>query len=132
MKLWLQDNETYATHNEEKLFVAEKFIRTLKYKIYKYMTSVPKKFYIDKSEDKVNKYNNTYHSTNKMKPLMGNQAHILTLIINNKKDSKLKVGDHVRISKCKFVFAETQTSNWSDDFMIKKVANAADLYYQGS
>ena len=72
MKSWLQDNETYATHNEEKFFVAEKFIRTLKYKIYKYMTSVTKKLYIDKSEDKVNKYNNTYDSINKMKPLIEN------------------------------------------------------------
>ena len=132
MKSWLQDNETYATHNEEKFFVAEKFIRTLKYKIYKYMTSVTKKLYIDKSEDKVNKYNNTYDSTNKMKPLIENQAHILTLIKNNKTDSKLKVGDHVRISKYKNVFAEAHTSNWSDDFVIKKVTNAVDLYYQVS
>ena len=56
----------YSTHNEEKSVVAERFIGTLKNKIYKYMTSVPKIAYIDKLDDIVNKYNNKYHSTIKM------------------------------------------------------------------
>ena len=53
MKSWLQDNdmEMYSIHNEEKLFVAEGFIRTLKNKIYKYMTAVSKNVYIDKLDD---------------------------------------------------------------------------------
>ena len=69
MKLWLEKNsmEMYSTHNEGKSVIAEKFIRTLKYKIYKYMTSVSKNVYVDKLDDIVNKYNNTYHSTIKMK-----------------------------------------------------------------
>ena len=58
----------YSTHNEGKSVVAESFIRTLKNKIYKYMTSVSKNAYIDKFDDTVNKYNNTYHRTIKMKP----------------------------------------------------------------
>ena len=53
----------YSTHNEWKFVVVERFIRTLKKKIYKYMTSVSKNVYIDKLDDIVNKYNNTYHST---------------------------------------------------------------------
>ena len=57
----------YSTHNEGKSVIAEKFIRTLKNKIYKYMTSVSKNVYVDKLDDIVNKYNNTYHSTTKMK-----------------------------------------------------------------
>ena len=57
----------YSTHNEGKSVIAEKFIRTLKNKIYKYMTSVSKNVYVDKLDDIVNKYNNTYHSTIKMK-----------------------------------------------------------------
>ena len=57
----------YSTHNEEKSVVAEKFIRTLKTKIYKYMTSISKNVYIDELDDFVNKYNNTYHTTIKMK-----------------------------------------------------------------
>ena len=59
----------YSTNNEGKSVVAEKFIGTLKNKIYKYMTSVSKNAYIDKLDDIVNKYNNTYQSTIKMKPV---------------------------------------------------------------
>ena len=68
---WLQYNDTemYSAHNEGKSVIAERFIRTLKKKIYKYMASVSKNVYIDKLDDKVNKYNNTYHSTIKTKPV---------------------------------------------------------------
>ena len=59
----------YSTHNEGKSAVAERFIRTLKNKIHKYITSISKNVYIDKLDDIVNKYNNTYHSTIKMKPV---------------------------------------------------------------
>ena len=57
----------YSTHNEGKFVVSERFIRTLKNKIYKYMISVSKNVYVDKLDDIVNKYNNTYHSTIKIK-----------------------------------------------------------------
>ena len=69
IKSWLERNaiEMYSTHNGEKSVVAERFIRTLKNKIYKYMTAIPKNVYIDKLDDIVNKYNNAYHSTIKMK-----------------------------------------------------------------
>ena len=71
MKSWIEKNDIkmYSTHNEEKVVVAEKFIRTLKLKIYKYMTSILKNVYIDKLDDIVNKYKNTYHSTIKMKSI---------------------------------------------------------------
>ena len=59
----------YSTHNEGKSVVAERFIRTLKSKIYKYMTSISKNVYIDKLDDIVDEYNNTYHTTIKMKPI---------------------------------------------------------------
>ena len=70
-KSWLEKNavEMYSTHNEGKSVAAERFIRTLKNKVYKYMTSISKNMYIDKLDDVVNKYNNTYHSTIKMKPV---------------------------------------------------------------
>ena len=69
MKYWLQDNdmEMYSTRNEEDSVVAERFIRTLKNKIYNYMTSISKNVCNDKLDVIVNKYNNTY-STTKMKP----------------------------------------------------------------
>ena len=63
------DIELYWTHNEEKSVIAERFIRTLKRKIYKYMTSISKNVCVDKLDDIVNKYNNTYHSTIKMQPV---------------------------------------------------------------
>ena len=63
MKSFFQNNniEIYSTHNEDKSVIADRFIRTLKIKIYKYMTSVSKNGYIDKLDDIVKKYNNTYH-----------------------------------------------------------------------
>ena len=69
-KSLLQDNyiEMYSTRNEGKSVVSERFIRTLMSKIYKYATSISKDVYIDKLDDIVNEYNNTYHSTIKMKP----------------------------------------------------------------
>ena len=59
----------YLIHNEEKSAADERFIRTLKTKIYKYMTKISKNVYIDKLDDMVNEYNSTYHITNKMKPV---------------------------------------------------------------
>ena len=63
------DREMYSTHNEGKSVIAERFVRTLKNKIYKYITLVLKNV-IDKLDDLVNKFNNTYHNTIKMKPMM--------------------------------------------------------------
>ena len=62
-KKWLKDNdiEMYLIHNEGKSVVVERFIRTLKNKIYKYMTSISKHMYIDKLDDIVDEYNNAYH-----------------------------------------------------------------------
>ena len=100
MKSSLQDNdiEMYLTHNEGKSVVTERFVRTLKNKIYKYMTSIPKKVCINKLADLVNKYNNIYHSTIKMKSV---DVTLSTYIDIDKKINKEypKVGDHVRISK---------------------------------
>ena len=80
-KKWLQDNviAMYSTHNEGKSVVAERFIRTLKSKIYKYITSVSKNVYIDKLDDIVDEYNNTYHTTIKMKPIdVKDNTYIIT------------------------------------------------------
>ena len=59
----------YSTYNEGKFVVAERFIRTLKNKIFKHVTAIPKNFYFDELDDIVNKHNNTVHRTIKMKPL---------------------------------------------------------------
>ena len=99
-KKWLRDNDIvmYSTHNEGKYVVAERFIRTLKSKIYKYMTSISKNVYIDNIDDIVDEYNNTYHTTIKMKPIdVKDNTYINTSKEINNKDPKFKVGDHVRI-----------------------------------
>ena len=64
-KKWLKENDIimYSTHNEGKSFVLERFIRTLKNKIYKHMTAISKNDYFDVLDDIVGEYNNTYHRT---------------------------------------------------------------------
>ena len=101
-KKWLQDNDiaTYSTHNEGKYVVAERFIRTIKNEIYKYMTSISKNMYIDKLDDIVNEYNNTYLRTIKIKPIdVKDNTYINVDKQVNDNDPKFKIGDHVRISK---------------------------------
>ena len=108
-KKWLRDNniEMYSTNNEGKSVIAERFIKTLKNKIYKYMTSVSKNVYIDKLDDIVRKYNNTYHTSIKMKPIdVRDNTYISFKKEVNDKNPKFKVGDHVRISKYKNIFAK--------------------------
>ena len=107
----------YSTHNEGKSVIAERFIRTLKTKIYKYMTSVSKNEYVDKLDDIVDEYNNTCHRTIKMKPVdvKGNTYIDIEKEVNDK-DPKFKVGDHVRISRYKNIFAKGYTPNWSEVF----------------
>ena len=120
MKLWLEKNEIemYSTQNEGKSVIAERFIRTLKNRIYKYMTSVLKTVYIDILDDLVNKCNNTYHNTIKMEPvdLKSNTYTESSEEINNK-DLKFKIGDFVRISKYKNIFAKSlwlkNTAPWT-------------------
>ena len=70
----------YSIRHGGKSVAAERFIRTLKTKIYKYTTSVSKNVYINKLHDIVNEYNNTYHRTNKMKPVDVKDNTILTLV----------------------------------------------------
>ena len=134
MKSWLEKNniEMYSTHNEEKSVIAERFIRTLKNKNYKYMTSISKNVYIDKLGDIVNKYNNnTYHSTIKMKPVdVKSYTYIDSSKEINAKNPKFKIGDNVKISKHKKVFAKGYTPNWSEEvFVIKKVKNTVPWAY---
>ena len=102
----------YSIHNEGKSVGAERFIRTLKTKIYKYMTSVSKNVYINKLDYIVDEYNNTYHRTIKMKPVdVQDNTYINFKKEVNDNDPKFKVRDHVRISKYKNIFAKGYTPN---------------------
>ena len=95
----------YSIHNEGQSLAAERFIKTLKNKIYKYITAISKNVYIDKLDDTVNEYNNTYHRTIKMKPVdVKDNTYIDFEKEVNDKDPKIKIGDHIRISKYKKYF----------------------------
>ena len=94
VKSWLHDNnmEMYSIHNEGKSVVAKRFIRTLENKIYNYMTSISKNVDIDKLEDIVNKYNNTYCKTIKMKTIdVKSSTYFDFNEENNKEGPKFKV-----------------------------------------
>ena len=123
--------EIYSTHNEGKYVVDKKSIRTLKNKVYKYITPVSKTVYINKLDDIVNKYNNTYHSTTKMRP--GDVKSNIYIDFNkeiNEEDPNFEVGDHVTISNYKIFFVKGYTPNWSEEvFMIKKVENTVQWTY---
>ena len=92
------------------------------------MMSISKNMYIDKLHDIINKYNNTYHNTTKMKPLDVKSTYIDFNKENNKEDLKFKVGDHVRISKYRNIFAKSYLPNLSEEvFLVKKVKNGYTL-----
>ena len=128
IKKWLKNNdiEMYSIHNEGKSVIAEKFIRTLKTKIYKYMTSVSNKL-----DDIVGECNNAYHRKIKMKPIYvkDNTYNDFKKEVNDK-DSKSNVGDRVRISKYKNIFAKGSAPNWSEEvFVISKIKNIVPWTY---
>ena len=132
-KKWLKDNdiEMYSIYNEGKSVVAERFIRTLKTKIYKYMTLISKNVYIDKLDHIVNEYNNRYHRTSKMKLVdVTENTYIDSTELHSNKDPKFKVGGLVRISRCKNIFAKGYTPNWSEEvFVNKKVKDTVPWTY---
>ena len=83
------------------------------------MTSISKIVYIDKLIAVINKYNNTFYSTIKMKPVnVESSTHIDFNKENNTEDSKFKIGDHIRISKYKNIFAKGCSPNWSEGLFV--------------
>ena len=123
--------EMYLVHNEGMSDIAERFLRTLKTKIYKCMTLVLKNVYIDKVDDIVGEYNNTYHRTIKMKPVdVKDNTYTDFKKEVNDKDPKFKVGDHVRISKYKNIFPKEYIPNWSEEvFVVSKIKNTVTWTY---
>ena len=121
----------YSTHNEGKSVVAERFIRTLKNKIYKHMTAISKNVYFNVLNDIVDDYNNTYQKTIKMKPVdVKSNSFAEYNEESNERDPKFKVGNHVRISKYKSIFAKGYSPNWSEEiFVIEKIKNTVPWNY---
>ena len=129
-KKWSSDNDIimYSWYNEGKSVVAERFIRTLK---NKHMTATGKNLYYDVLDNVVNKYNNAKHSIINIKPIdVGGNNKRVYIDEHNEKDSRFKVGDRVRISKFKNIFAKGYTPNWSKEiFIVDKINDTVPYTY---
>ena len=95
------------------------------------MTVISKNVYSDVLDDTVDEYNNTYHKTIKIKPVdVKDYSFAEYNEESNEKDPKSKVGDHVRISKNKNIFAKGYAPNWSEEiFVVKKIKNTVPWTY---
>ena len=102
----------YSTYNEDKSVVAERFIKTLKNKLYKHMTAIGKNVYWNVLDDVVDKYNVTVNRSIGMKPKdVKSYKKALCVEESNEKSKRFSVGDRVRISKFKNIFAKGYTPN---------------------
>ena len=114
----------YLTYNEAKSVVAERFIRTLKNRIFNHMTAISKNVHFDLLDDIVNKYNNTVHRIINMDDYYAEYNGIAfnedpsMELHSNKKNPEFKVGDKVRISKYENIFAKDYTPNWPEEVLL--------------
>lgn len=140
---FMKDNDiVYFTSSnpDTKCSLAERVIRTLKGKIFKYLTYENSYRYIDVLDKIVHSYNNSYHRTIKMSPSDVNEDNILKVYHNIKESQKvpakkikpkLKVGDYIRITKSKGVFSKGYSPNWTQEvFKIKSIVKRnPPVYY---
>ena len=130
-KNWLKDEgiEMYSMYNEGKSVVAERFIRTLKNKLYKHMTAIGKNVYWNVLNDVVKKYNDTINRSIGMKPKdVKTDKKSVYVEESNEKSARFSVGDRVRISKFKNIFAKGYTANWSKEiFVVNKIKKYSTL-----
>ena len=119
--LKINNNEMYSTYIEGKSVVTERFIKTLKNKLFEHMIAVSKNVYFDVLDDIVTNYNNTVHRTMKMKPID---------VTSDSYAEYNEDGDHVRMSKYKNIFAKRYTQNWSKEvFVVSKIKNTVPWAY---
>ena len=133
-KNWLKDEgiEMYSTYNEGKSVVAERFVRTLKNKLYKHVTAIGKNVYWNVLDDVVEKYNDTINRSIGMKPKdVKSNKKAVYVEESNEKSARFSVGNRVRISKFKNTFAKGYTPNWSKEiFVINKIKNTVPWTYE--
>ena len=133
-KNWLMSEgiEMYSTYNEGKSVVTERFIRTLKNKLYKHMTAIGKNVYWNVLDDVVDKYNDTVNRSIGTKPKdVKNNKKVVYVEESNEKSARFSVGDCVRILKFKNVFAKGYTPNWSKKiFVVNKIKNTVPWTYE--
>ena len=132
--------ELYSTENEEKSSVVERWIRTMKEKMWKYFTTNSTNVYINALPDLVREYNNTRHSSIKMTPVEAsekkNEFKVWKTLYPNRLDildinPKFSVGDKVRISKKKELFEKGYTTRWTEEiFTITKIKRTSPITYK--
>ena len=129
--LKINNIEMYSTYSERKSVFAERFIKTLKNKMFKHITARSKNVYFDVFDYIVNKYSNTVYKTIKMKLFdVTDDSYAQYNEDFKKEDPKFKVGDHVRISKYTNIFAKGYTPNWSEEvFVVSKIINTVVWTY---
>lgn len=133
------DINHYSTHSDKKASIVERFNRTLKNKMWKWFTANGKYTWLNILPNLLRKYNNTVHRTIKMKPIdvnKNNEKEVLLRINKqkqltfNKKPPKFKIGDRVRISKYKKVFAKGYLPNWTNElFTVYNVKSTVPRTY---
>ena len=132
--------ELYSAENEEKSSVVERWIRTMKEKMWKYFTDNNTNVYIDILPDLVKDYNNTKHSSIKMTPVEAsdkkNELTVWRNLYPNRLDildikPKFSIGDKVRISKKKKTFEKGYTTRWTEEiFTITKIKRTSPITYK--
>ena len=132
--------ELYSTENEEKSSVVERWIRTMKEKMWKYFTANSTNIYINVLSDLVKKYNNTRHSSIKMTPVKASKKENKLIVWRNLYPDRLQirdinpkfsVGDKVRISKKKKTFEKGYTTRWTEEiFTITEVLHTQPPTYK--
>ena len=130
----------YATENEEKSSIAERWIRTMKEKMFKYFTDYNTNKYIDVLPDLVEDYNNTVHSSTKLSPTDASKEKNELKVWRNlypdryktsRLNPKFSVGDEVRITKKKKVFEKGYTTRWTEEiFTIKEIRETNPITYK--
>ena len=136
----LYDIELYSTENEEKSSIAERWIRTMKEKMFKYFTDYNTNKYIDVLPDLVEDYNNTVHSSTKLTPTDASKEENELKVWRNlypdryktsRLNPKFSVGDEVRITKKKKVFEKGYTTRWTEEiFTIKEIRETNPITYK--
>ena len=132
--------ELYSTENEEKSSIAERWVRTIKEKMWKYFTDNNTYKYIDVLPDLVEDYNNTVHSSTKLTPIEASKEENELKVWRNlypdryktsRLNPKFSVGDEVRITKKKKIFEKGYTTRWTEEiFTIKEIRNTNPITYK--
>ena len=120
MSEWLENNDIFIflTYNEGKSVITERFIKTLKAKIYKKTTANDSKTYLSYLNKMIDQYNNTYHHSINKRPINADYSALTEPNETNSKVPKFKVNDEVRIAKYKNIFIKGYTENWSREIFI--------------